>query len=74
MQNIFFTQAEIRAISESRVRLVETFQYVFADSCKAVQILLIYAAFTRDTYVKKLTFTLYCDGVCVEGAIKALLV
>ena len=40
MYNTSFIQAEIRAISELRVRLVEAIS--FANSSKAVQILLIF--------------------------------
>ena len=75
MHNIF-SLAEIRAISELRVSLVplnllklSNTCISFADSSKAVQILLIISS-PGDIYVKNLTFTLYFGGgvcVCVGG-------
>ena len=76
---IFFTQIEIRAISELRVRLVplnllklSSACISLADSSKAVQIFFIiflnlYFMFScllhLEIYVKTMTFTLYCGGV-----------
>ena len=81
MHNKSFIQAEIRAISELRVRHVEAFQYMyffcrqFQGGADFVDILLKFIfhvfmlSFPGNIYVKNLTFTLYCGGggVCVWG-------
>ena len=74
-------------ISELRVRLVEAFQYMyffswqfqgcadFVDNFFKFTFHVFMLSSPGDIYVKNLTYTLYCGGVCgVGGAIKALLV